>query len=102
MNHVYESCVFYKFKCPGNLNNQYFVQTEQQLIVRINEQRTPPNVAVFKHIENFAYCKSCKNIYNCLVVIEICISYFTYRALKRLQLNSNNRIGPDKRSRLFI
>ena len=54
ISHLYQSCLVYKFTCPGDLNNQYIGETERQLFVRIKEHVTPTNSAVFKHIENCA------------------------------------------------
>ena len=56
INQMYQSCLVYKFTCPDNLNNQYIGETKRQLFVRIKEHVTPTNSAVFKHIENCAYC----------------------------------------------
>ena len=48
---MYQSCLVYKFTCPGDLNNQYIGDTERQLFVRVKEHVTPTYSAVFKHIE---------------------------------------------------
>ena len=63
-NHMYQSCIVYKFTCPGDLDNQYIGETERQLFVRIKEHVTPTNSVVFKHIENCVFCTKCK-IYDC-------------------------------------
>ena len=34
---MYQSCLVYKFTCPGDLINQYIGETERQLCVRIKE-----------------------------------------------------------------
>ena len=104
---LYQSCLVYKFMCPGDLNNQYIGETERQLFVRIKEHVTPTNSAVFKHIENCVFCTNCKNIYNCFKVIKTCTSYnelLSSEALliKKFQPNLNNQLGPDKGSRVTI
>ena len=72
---MYQSCVVYKFKCPGDLDNQHIGETERQLFVRIKEHATPSNSAVFKHIENCVFCKNCNNIFDCFNIVKKCISY---------------------------
>ena len=104
---LYQSCLVYKSTCPGDLNNQYIGETERQLFVRIKEHVTPTNNAVFKHIENCAFCTNCNNIYNCFETIKTCSScndLLSSEALliKKLQLNLNNNLGPDKGSRVTI
>ena len=69
VNHMYQSCIVYKFTCPGDLDNQYIDETERQLFVRIREHVTPTNKAVFKPIRNCIFCKNC-NIYNCFQIIK--------------------------------
>ena len=107
VNDMYQSCVVYKFKCPGDLDNQYIGETERQLFVRIKEHATPSNSAVFKHIENCVFCKNCNNIFDCFNIVKKCISYnelLSTEALfiKKLQPNLNNQLGPDKGSRVCI
>ena len=102
---MYESCVVYKFTCPCDQNNQYIGETERQLLVRIKEHITTTNSEVF--IENCSYYKHFCNIYNCFEVTEICETYnylLSTEALliKKLQLNLNNQLGPDKGSRIII
>ena len=29
INHIYQSCIVYKFTCSGDLNNQYIGKTER-------------------------------------------------------------------------
>ena len=107
VNDMYQSCVVYKFKCPGDLDNQYIGETERQLFVRIKEHATPSNSAVFRHIENCKFCKNCNNIFDCFNIVKKCISYnelLSTEALfiKKLQPNLNNQLGPDKGSRVSI
>ena len=67
---------------------------------------TSTNSAVFKHIENCAFCTNC-NIYNCFKVIKKCSSYndlLSTKALlvRKLQPNLNNQLGRDKGLRVTI
>ena len=106
-NHMYKSCLVYKFTCPGDLNNHYIGETERQLFVRIKEHITPTNSAVFKHIESCEHCKNCSNIYKCFEIIKTCRTYndlLSTEALliKKLQPNLNNQLGPDKGSKVTI
>ena len=55
---MYQSCIVYKFRCPGNLDNQYIGETEQQLFVRVKKHVTQTYSAVFKQIKNCAFCKN--------------------------------------------
>ena len=99
VNHMYKSCVVYKFTCPGDLDNHYIGETERQLFVRIKEHVTPTSSAVFNHIENFVFCTNC-NIYDCLKIIKECTSHndlLSTEALliKKLQPNLNNQLCPE-------
>ena len=66
---MYQNCLVYKFTCPEDLNIQYIGETERQIFVKIKEHVTPTNSAVFKHIENCAYCTNYHNIYSCFEII---------------------------------
>ena len=103
---MYQSCVVYKFKCPGDLDNQYIGETERQLFVRIKEHITPSNSAVLKNIENCVFCTNC-NIYDCFIIIKKCTSHNDLLSteaffIRKLQPNLNNQFGPDKGSRVSI
>ena len=105
VNKYYKSRVVYKFKCPGDLDNQYIGETERQLFVRIEEHIKPSNSAVFEHIENCSFCKNCSNIYNCFEILKVCNSYNNLLAveallIKKFQPNLNNKLGPYKGSRV--
>ena len=104
---MYQSCLVYKFTCPGDLNNQYIGDTERQLFVRVKEHVTPTNSAVFKHDENCGYWTIQKIIYNCFEMIETCSSHDDLLSTeawlnKKLQLNLHNQLGLDKGSRVTI
>ena len=103
---MYHSCVVYKIKCLGDLDNQYIGETERQLFVRIKEHVTPSISAVFKYIENCVFCKNC-NGYDSFNIVKNCISYNDILSrealfLKKLQPNINNQLGSDKGSRVPI
>ena len=103
----YKSRVVYKFKCPGDLDNQYIGETERQLFVRIQEHITPSNSAVFEHIESCYCCKNFSNIYDCFETLKVCNSYNNLLAveallIKKVQPNLNNKLGPYKGSRVKI
>ena len=95
---MYQSCLVYKFTCSGDLDNQYNRETERQLLVRTKEQVTLSNNAIFKHIENCAFCTNC-NIYDCFKIIKKCTSYNNLLSteahlIKKLQPNLNNQLVP--------
>ena len=107
VNKFYKSRVVYKFKCPGDLDNQYIGETERQLFVRIQEHINPSNSAVFEHIESCYYCKIFSNIYDCFEILKLCNSYNNLLAveallIKKFQPNLNNKLGPYKGSRVNI
>ena len=89
INHMYQSCLVYKFTCPGDLNNQCIGETERQFFVRIKEYVAPTNNAVFKHIEKCAFCRNC-NIYNSLKLLKSAVFLMIIYLQKLYKLKNFN------------
>ena len=99
-NHMYQSCLVYKFTCLKYLNNRNVCEIEKQNFVRIKEHITQTNIAVLKHIKNCAFCTNC-NYWNNFKITKQC-SYYNYllstNALltKKIQPSLNNQISHKK------
>ena len=92
INHMYQNCVFYKFTCSSDLNNQYIGETKRQYFIRTKEHVTPTNSAVFKHIKYCEFCTNCNKIYNFFEIVKTSSSYNDLLSTESLLIKNFNLI----------